>query len=304
MAKNSSNKTIAIMGASGFVGRHLTDYLLQFTTHNLRLLSTHANEMEIQQQYVQRVTKISLSIFQEQEVERALEGCDVAYYLVHMMAKRKGSMYKLEARAATEFGNAAAKAGLGRIIFLGGLGSDADKLSKHLKSRHNTGRILAEHVPSLIEFRASMVIGAGSISYDIVKSLVRNLPVQTMPKWAVTKTQPIALHDLLQYLAAALELRRHRGHEIIEIGGDKQLSYKEIVQLYATSIGKRPHIVVVPVLPLWIGAFWLNLFTSREHAKVGRPMVESLSNPMVVTNNRAKELFPDIVPGPIEKAFN
>lgn len=303
MVKNNASKTIAVMGASGFVGKHLTDYLLQHTNHNLRLISTHADAMQIPAQYEQRVIKIPISIFQEGAVEKALEGCDVAYYLVHMMAKRKGSMYKLEARAATEFGNAAAKAGLSRIIFLGGLGNDADKLSKHLKSRHNTGRILAQRVPSLVEFRASMVIGSGSISYDIVKSLVRNLPIQTMPKWAVTKTQPIALHDLLLYLTAALGIR-HRGHEIIEIGGDKQLSYKDIVVLYAASIGKTPRIVVVPILPLWLGAFWLNLFTSRKHAKVGRPMVESLSSPMIVTNNRAKELFPEIKPGPIEKAFN
>jgi hypothetical protein len=123
-----------------------------------------------------------------------------------------------------------------------------------------------------------------------------------MPKWAVTKTQPIALHDAITYLTFALDVKS-TGHDIVEIGGKNQLSYKEIVILYANHLGKKPYIVVVPVVPLWLGAWWLNLFTPRRHAKVGRPMVESLSSPMVVTNNRARELFPQVEPVAIETAF-
>jgi uncharacterized protein YbjT (DUF2867 family) len=302
MAITNSKKTIAIMGASGFIGVHLTSYLLERTEHNLKLVSEHADSIVIPAEYEDRVQRVPLSIFQEMAVEQMLVGCDIAYYLVHMMAKRKGQMYKLEARSATLFGEAAAKASLKRIIFLGGLGDDSQKLSKHLTSRHNTGRILVKYVPSLIEFRASMVIGEGSIGYEIVRSLVRNLPVQTMPKWADTKTQPIALADALMYLGLAIDASSS-GHDIVEIGGKKQLSYKEMVILYANHLGKKPRIIVVPIVPLWLGALWLNLFTPREHAKVGRPMVESLSSPMVVTNNRAQELFPQVKPIAIEKAF-
>jgi uncharacterized protein YbjT (DUF2867 family) len=123
-----------------------------------------------------------------------------------------------------------------------------------------------------------------------------------MPKWADTKTQPIALADALMYLGLAIDVSSS-GHDIVEIGGKKQLSYKEMVILYANHLGKKPRIIVVPIVPLWLGALWLNLFTPRKHAKVGRPMVESLSSPMIVTNNRSHELFPQVVPAAIETAF-
>jgi len=215
----------------------------------------------------------------------------------------KGDYYDLEAKAAETFGKAAQTAGLPRLIYMSGLGSDADKLSRHLQSRHNTGKILKSYVPLLIEFRASMIVGDGSIAYDIMKSLVHNLPVQTVPAWAVTHTQPIALQDALQYLTEGLTVPLEHS-EIVEIGGPEELSYKDLIARYAAFIGKKPLLILVPIVPLWLGAWWLNLFTPRRHAKVGRQMAESLMNPMVVTNNRAKQLFPNISPEPVEKAFS
>lgn len=188
------------------------------------------------------------------------------------------------------------------MIYLGGLGSDNDNLSKHLKSRHKTGEILRQRLPLVIEFRASMVIGSGSISYDIVTNLIHKLPILTLPKWAHTLTQPIGLDDAISYLVASLDLST-KDHQVIEIGGPDKLSYGDLMKRYASWEHKPMLIVNLSLIPVSVAAWWLNLFTPRMHAKVGRVMVESLSNPMVVTNNKARELFPDIHPKVIEDVF-
>ncbi len=299
---HSKAHTVAIMGASGFVGQNLLRHLLETTDYTVRALCRHPREIEFDQRYGGRVELIPADVFDYKALAEGLRGADAAVYLIHMMAS-KGDYYELEAKAAETFGKAAKATGLPRTVYMSGLGNDADKLSKHLRSRHHTGDILRKYVPLVIEFRASMIVGDGSIAYDIMKSLVRNLPVQTMPAWAITKTQPIALQDALQYLAAGLTIPLQK-HAIVEIGGPEQMSYKDLVARYAAFKGKKPILILVPVVPLWLGAWWLNLFTPRDHAKVGRAMAESLMNPMIVTSNRAKELFPHIKPEPIEKAFS
>ncbi len=294
--------TVAILGASGFVGQNLLRYLLAHTDYSIRGVCRKPEDIAFDKRYADRVRLDAADIFDYEAVKKSLEDADAAVYLIHMMAS-KGDYYELETKAAGIFGKAAKAVGLPRVVYMSGLGDDADKLSKHLRSRHHTGDILREHVPLVIEFRASMIVGDGSIAYDIMKSLVKNLPVQTMPAWAITKTQPIALQDDLQYLAAGLAMPL-RNHEIIEIGGPEQMSYKDLVARYAAFKGKKPVLILVPVVPLWLGAWWLNLFTPPDHAKVGRSMAESLVNPMIVTNNKAKELFPNIKPEPVERAFS
>jgi len=289
------------MGASGFVGQNLLRHLLAETDYSVRAVCRHPQDIKFNKKYSDRVKPVPADIFDYDGVKKSLEDADAAVYLIHMMAAR-GDYYDKEAKAAKTFGKAARATGLARTIYMGGLGSDADKLSKHLRSRHHTGEILRRYLPLVVEFRASMIVGDGSIAYDIMKSLVRHLPLQTMPAWAVTQTQPIALQDALEYLTAALTVPL-KHHETVEIGGPEHLSYKDLVGRYAAFVGKRPILILVPIVPLWLSGWWLNLFTPARHAKVGRQMAESLRNPMVVTNHRAAELFPNIHPEPIEKAF-
>jgi uncharacterized protein YbjT (DUF2867 family) len=294
--------TVAIVGASGFVGQNLLRYILANTDYSVRAICRSPQNIQFDKQYAERVHLVSADVFDYDAIKKSLENADAAVYLIHMMAA-KGDYYDLETKAAETFGKAAQAANLPRVVYMGGLGSDTDKLSRHLQSRHHTGTILKGYVPLVIEFRASMIVGDGSVAYDIMKSLVKNLPVQTMPAWAITKTQPIALQDALRYLATGVAIPIQHS-EIVEVGGPEQLSYKDLVARYAAFKGKKPILIMVPIVPLWLGAWWLNLFTPARHAKVGRQMAESLRNPMIVTNNRAAELFPQIHPEPIEKAFS
>lgn len=290
---------IAVVGASGYIGQYLIEALLSNESYDIVALSRHAEEIGIVND---RLHKRNVDVFTSRTLANDLIGCNVAFYLVHMMALKHVVFAIEESRAAHSFGQAAKKAGVQRVVFLGGLGSDNDALSKHLASRHHTGEILREHVPQVIEFRASMVIGRGSISYDIIAHLVHRLPVLTLPKWSTTLTQPIGLNDAIRYLCAAITMNSDH-HEIIEIGGPEALSYGELMKRYAQWKGTRAYFIRLPIIPVPIAAWWLNLFTPKRHAKVGRAMVESLANPMVVTNDKAQKYFPDIHPQPLEAVF-
>lgn len=294
-------KTITIIGASGFIGHNLIQYLLENSDYSLRAFSRQTNSIRVHSKYIDRVKLINGDAFNAHEVRQAVSGSDAVFYLLHMMAE-KGDYAAKEAEVAEICGKAFAAENINRVVYMGGLGDDQDNLSKHLRSRHHTGEILRKHVKSLIELRASMIIGQGSIGFEIIKRLVHRLPLQTVPTWAITKTQPIALIDALKYLQASIELPI-KGHEIIEIGGPDQMSYRDLIKAYGNFQGKKLILIYVPIVPLWLGAWWLNLFTPPRHAKVGRQMAESLANPMLVTNDKAKKYFPEIKPISITKAF-
>lgn len=290
---------IAILGANGYIGQNLIKRLLAETDHAIVALSPNVESLQINHE---RLTKHNVDVFDTEKLHSYLMKCDSAYYLIHMMAYKKIDFAKAESNAAKSFCSAAKNSSIRRVIYLGGLGNDAEKLSKHLASRHKTGQILKQNLPQAIEFRASMVIGHGSISYDIVTNLIHKLPILTLPKWAKTLTQPIGLKDAISYLAAALDVQS-KEHQIIEIGGPEQLSYGDLMKRYAAWRNKKMIIIKFHVIPVSIAAWWLNLFTPKTHSKVGRIMVESLSNPMVVTDNKASELFPNIHPKYLEDVF-
>ena len=293
---------IAILGATGFLGTQLMSHLLANTDFNVKAIARDTSGVIIKPEYKNRLQAISANVMDEDETSSALKDVDVAYYFVHMMGQKNKDFYTQEAIAANRFSAAAITAGVKRVIFMGGLGNDHEDLSPHLLSRHNTGTILRENLPLVLEFRASMIIGNGSIAFEIVRNLVHKMPFMTLPKWSISRTQPIALLDALAYLtqAATVPLTEHH---IVEIGGSDVVTYIEFYRRYANWAGRHPLIVRVPFLPEWLGGKWLDLFTPKNHAKIGRVMVHSLANTMVVTHDHATQLFPDIHPRSLEKAF-
>lgn len=293
---------IAIMGASGFVGSNLAEHILLNTNYDVLALCPNPDAMADYGRFGDRFSVQKSDVFDSNSIALLLSGVDVAFYLVHMMAGKSANFYEAEARAARSFGEAVKHAGVSRVIYMGGLGRDSDLLSKHLASRHNTGDILRELAPLVIEFRASMIIGQGSISFEIVKNLVKKLPIMTLPKWSKTLTQPIGLNDTLLYLTAGIAVPIAH-HEIVEIGGPEKMSYQEFLSQYAKFLHKKCILIRVPVLPEWLAGWWLDLFTPKGTARVGRYMVPSFRNEMVVTNKRAEELFPQIKPLPIINFF-
>lgn len=300
--KHTSKQTIAIVGASGFLGSHLTRILLEQTSHSIVAISrrgslpngTHTNP---------RVQPVAASVLDEARLTEALQGCDVAFYFVHMMGQKNPDFYGQEALAAERFSAACKIAKVRRVVFMGGLGDDREDLSEHLLSRHNTGTVLRQHLPLVIEFRASMIIGNGSLAYDIVRNLIRRLPIMILPKWSVSKTQPIALSDVLLYLVGSIDVSVKQS-EIFEIGGPDILSYADFYRRYSLWAGTPRRTFRMTLIPDWLGGSWLNLFTPRYHAKVGKVMVHSLRNSMVVRNDEnTKRHFPDIQPVSLDEAF-
>ena len=222
----------------------------------------------------------------------ALRGVHTAYYLVHLMSGSGSKDFEREDRqAARNFAEAAREAGVRRLIYLGGLGDDADpKLSPHLRSRHEVGEILRDSGVETVEFRASMVIGAGSLSFELMKSLTDRLPVMLCPRWLTTPTQPIAVDDVLSYLLAALDLPPGESR-IFEIGGTDVSTYGDLIREYARQKGLRRWLISVPVLTPYLSGLWLALVTPASF-EVGRHLIEGLKNPTVVRDRSALDVFP------------
>jgi uncharacterized protein YbjT (DUF2867 family) len=223
----------------------------------------------------------------------ALDGIGVAYYLVHSLGSGE-RFARRDREAALAFGRAAAAAGVGRIVYLGGLGDPDADLSQHLRSRQETGWALAEAGVPVTELRAGVVVGSGSLSFEMIRYLVERVPLMICPRWVWTRTQPIAIRNVLDYLVAALEVEASAGR-VIEIGGADVLSYGEMMTIYAEERGLRRWLVPVPVLTPRLSSYWVHLVTPIP-AAIARPLVDGLKNEVVVREPLARELFPGIVP--------
>ena len=221
-------------------------------------------------------------------LHEAFAGVTAAYYLVHSMAA-SGPFAGADRRGAENFAAAARKSGVSRIVYLGGLGAEHD-VSTHLESRHEVGRILRESGVPTIEFRASVVIGSGSVSFEIVRSLVDRSPVLLIPRWVVSRTQPIAVEDVLAYLLAALDLELAESR-LFEIGGADRVVYADLMREYARQAGLRRAVIRVPLATPRISGLWLSVVTP-VYASIGRELIESLRNDTVVGDGSARELFP------------
>lgn len=221
-------------------------------------------------------------------LDRALQGVNVAYYLVHSMGA--GPLFEeQDRRAALNFGHAAKVAGVERIIYLGGLGREEEDLSPHLRSRQEVGQILRRSTVPVLEFRASIIVGHGSVSFEMIRALVERLPIMITPRWVKVKAQPIAIDDVLAYLVAALELETAQ-YRVYEIGGADQMSYADLMRAYARLRGVRLIMIPVPVLTPFISSLWLGLITPL-YARIGRTLIESIVHSTVVRDRRALDAF-------------
>lgn len=228
----------------------------------------------------------------------AMEGVDTAYYMVHSMGNAEDFEHK-DRLAAENFATAAREAGVSRIIYLGGLGSGPD-LSSHLRSRQEVGRILRESGVPTIELRASIVIGSGSLSFEMIRALVERLPVMVTPSWVRVPAQPIAIEDVVLYLVRAREVEID-GSRIFEIGGADAVTYREIMLEYAHQRGLHRLMVPVPVLTPALSSLWLGLVTPL-YARVGRKLIDGVRNPTVVEDGSALEVF-DVRPRGMAEAI-
>ncbi len=232
-------------------------------------------------------------VFDRDSLARALDGVTTAYYMIHSM----GSKEEFEAKdreAAQNFADAARDAGVERIVYLGGLGDSNANLSRHLRSRHEVGRVLANTGVPVVELRASIIIGSGSLSFEIIRALTERLPVMITPRWVRVAAQPILITDVVQYLVFALDLPPGEGG-VFEIGGADVCTYGDLMKEYARQRGLKRFFVSVPFLTPRLSSLWLGLVTP-VYARVGRKLINSIRHPTVVTNDKARERFPHIEP--------
>ncbi len=235
-------------------------------------------------------------VFDRDQLRKALDKCDVAYYLIHSMSEDRRDFSARDREAAKTFGEVAKACGVQRIVFLGGLGRDGGKtkLSKHLRSRHETGENLRAGGVPVTEFRAAIIVGSGSVSFEMLRYLTERLPVMLAPKWVRTRCQPISIREVLAYLVAALRVPESAGR-IVEIGGADVLEYGEMMLRYAKLRGLKRKIIIVPYFSPQLSAHWIHIVTPIPRS-IARPLIEGLFNEVVVRDDSAKQLFADIHP--------
>ena len=280
----ADNRLILITGATGYVGGRLLSEL-ERRGYRVRCL---VRKPEFIAHRAQPSTEIVPGdVFDSASLERAMAGVHTAYFLVHSLAAA-GSFEEQDRIAATNFARTAETACVKRMIYLGGLGAGQD-LSPHLSSRQEVGAILRQSAVPAIEFRASVILGSGSLSFELVRALVERLPVMTTPRWVRTRTQPIAIEDVIAYLIAALDIPLETS-TVFEIGCADITSYDGIMREYARQRGLKRLIIPVPWLNPWLSSFWLALVTPLYY-KVGRWLIEGVKNETIVNSSKALETF-------------
>ena len=284
--RQPESRTILLTGASGYVGSKLLG-LLQRRREKLRCLARRPEK--VLSICAKSTEVVEGDVFDAASLKRAMEGVDTAYYLIHCL-HCEGDFEAMDRRAAENFASAAKDAGVKRIIYLGGLAEPGPNLSPHLRSRHEVGRILRECGVETVEFRASVVIGTGSLSFELVRALVERLTVMICPRWVRVPAQPIFISDVLAYLVAGLDQAPGESR-IYEIGSPDRVSYAEIMQEYARRRKLSRLMIPVRVLTPGLSSLWLALVTPL-YKRVGRRLIEGVRNPSVVKNHEALDAFP------------
>ncbi|RJQ75616.1 NAD-dependent epimerase/dehydratase family protein [Pseudonocardiaceae bacterium YIM PH 21723] len=271
---------VLVSGASGFVGRRLTEALVA-EGHEVRAMTRRVDS------YRGAGEPVYGDVHDSGSLEKALDGCDAAYYLVHSLDDREFA--RRDAEAATAFGAAASEAGLRQIIYLGGLGSEEDELSEHLGSRREVESLLGLGGVPVTVLRAGIVIGHGGISWEMTRKLVERLPAMVVPQWTKTRCQPIALADVIHYLVAVLDNEKATGR-VFEIGGPDVYSYEEMMRRLAEIEGRALPMVTAPVPMVepvtWLSSQWIAFFTGVD-AQTSRSLIDSMTTEVVVTEGKA-----------------
>lgn len=276
---------ILVTGASGYIGGRLIPQLLE-RGHEVRCMTRDRRKLAADP-WTDRVEVVEGDALSPEELRGALDGCDSAFYLIHSMEDGGHDFSERDRVAAINFREAAGEANLRRIVYLGGLGTGTS-MSKHLTSRQEVGAILADGPTPVTELRAAVIIGSGSVSFEMLRYLTEVLPVMITPTWVRTECQPIAIGDVLEVLVSAIESDDDEDR-IIEIGGPDQMTYEEMMRIYAEEAGlPRRLIVPVPVLSPRLSSHWIGLVTPLP-TSVAKPLVESLRVEVTVTDNSFAE---------------
>jgi uncharacterized protein YbjT (DUF2867 family) len=290
-------QNILVIGASGYIGSHLVPCLLE-NGYKVRCLVRDTEKIS-GESWFNSVEVIKGDILDIASLQNAFQNIKIVYYLVHSMGNLKGDFAKLDRLAARNAGNAAKDAGVSRIIYLGGLGKRNVPQSVHLKSRHEVGDILRSSGVPIIEFRAAVIIGARSLSFEMIHHLTNRVPVMICPRWVITKTQPISIDDVISYLVAAPDIPGS-ADRIIDIGGPEILTYRDMMLTVARVLGLKRWLIEVPVLTPRLSSYWVGLVTPIP-IRPARALIEGLRHETICENDDARKLF-DIEPMPFVNA--
>jgi uncharacterized protein YbjT (DUF2867 family) len=290
------NRLVLLTGATGYVGGRLLE-ALEASGRRVRCLARRPEHLA--GRVGERTEVVAGDCFDPASLAAGLRDVDTAFYLVHSMGAR-GDFARQDREAAANFGRAARMAGVRRIVYLGGLGDSAQDLSRHLKSRQETGDVLRESGVPVVEFRASIILGSGSLSFELIRALVERLPVMVCPKWVREKAQPIHVQDVIAYLTASLD-QPHGESRVYEIGGADVVSYDGIMREYARQRGLRRLMVPVHFLTPYLSSLWLGL-TTPLYARVGRKLIESIRSTTVVRDSSALRDF-DVEPAGLTESI-
>ncbi|HTX92219.1 MAG TPA: DUF2867 domain-containing protein [Anaerolineales bacterium] len=285
---------VLVTGATGYVGGRLVPRLLE-AGYRVRVLVRDPSHLQ-GRAWLDRVEVVQGDVLEPETMEGALRDVKAAYYLIHSM-RAEVDFRERDQLAARNFAQLAEKSGLQRIIYLGGLGDPNKKLSEHLRSRHEVGRILTMSGIPVIEFRSAVIVGSGSASFEMMRYVVEGLPILICPPWVITRIQPISIRDVLDYFIAALKLPGERlpAYQVIEIGGSEVLTYHDMMRGYAAARGLKRWMIRMPWLPTRLCAYWLQWITPIP-AGIAYVLIESIRNEVIVRNDSASQLFPQIRP--------